>query len=99
MVEPEADLQPRVSCRGDATGPDERIFLPGSWSPIWASSLDAARLDRRSARERERENPPAARQEDMAVELKRLRREKNEVLRQGRESLKRATAFFAKEGS
>ncbi len=49
-------------------------------------------------RERERENPPAARQEDMAVELKRLRCE-NEVLRQGRESLKRATAFFAKEGS
>ncbi len=36
--------------------------------------------------------------EDMAAELKRLRRE-NEVLRQEREILKRATAFFAKEGS
>ena len=34
----------------------------------------------------------------MAAELKRLRRE-NEVLRQEREILKRATAFFAKEGS
>jgi transposase len=34
----------------------------------------------------------------MAAELKRLRRE-NEVLRQEREILKRATAFLAKEGS
>jgi transposase len=41
--------------------------------------------------------PPVDRQEDMAAELKRLRRE-NEVLRQEREILKRATAFFAKEG-
>ncbi len=49
-------------------------------------------------REREMDNPPADRQEDMAAELKRLRRE-NEVLRQEREILKRATAFFAKEGS
>ena len=44
------------------------------------------------------EQPPPDRQEDLAVELKRLRRE-NEVLRQEREILKRATAFFAKEGS
>ncbi len=36
--------------------------------------------------------------EDMAAELKRLRRE-NEILRQEREILKRATAFFAREGS
>jgi transposase len=36
--------------------------------------------------------------EDMAAELKRLRRE-NEVLRQERDILKKATAFFAKEGS
>jgi transposase len=36
--------------------------------------------------------------EDAAAELKRLRRE-NEVLRQERDILKRATAFFAKEGS
>ncbi len=43
---------------------------------------------------------PACRKanEDMSVELKRLRRE-NEILRQEREILKRATAFFAKEGS
>jgi len=39
------------------------------------------------------EEPPPDRQEDMAAELKRLGRE-NEVLRQERESLKRATAFF-----
>lgn len=49
-------------------------------------------------REREMDHPPADRQEDMAAELKRLRRE-NEVLRQEREILKRATAFFVKEGS
>jgi transposase len=53
-------------------------------------------LDRR--REREIDTPPEERQEDMATELKRLRRE-NEILRQEREILKRATAFFAKEGS
>lgn len=49
-------------------------------------------------KEGEREAPPADRQEDMAAELRRLRRE-NEVLRQEREILKRAAAFFAKEGS
>ena len=49
-------------------------------------------------RDRQMEQPPPDRQEDMAAELKRLRRE-NEVLRQEREILKRATAFFAKEGS
>ena len=53
-------------------------------------------IDRR--RDRQIEQPPEGRQEDMAAELKRLRRE-NEVLRQEREILKRATAFFAKEGS
>ena len=49
-------------------------------------------------RERAMNEPPPDRQEDMAAELKRLRRE-NEILRQEREILKRATAFFAKEGS
>ena len=53
-------------------------------------------IDRR--RDRQMEQPPEGRQEDIAAELKRLRRE-NEVLRQEREILKRATAFFAKEGS
>src|SRR5215218_6296678 len=49
-------------------------------------------------RDRQMDEPPPDRQEDMAAELKRLRRE-NEVLRQEREILKKATAFFAKEGS
>ena len=49
-------------------------------------------------RERDLEAPPPERQEDLAAELKRLRRE-NEILRQERDILKRATAFFAKEGS
>ncbi len=51
-----------------------------------------------SHREREIDDPPEERQEDMAAELKRLRRE-NEILRQEREILTKATAFFAKEGS
>ena len=42
------------------------------------------------------ERPPPG--EDIVAELKRLRRE-NEVLRQERDILKKATAFFAKEGS
>ena len=49
-------------------------------------------------RDRQIDLPPQGRQEDMAVELKRLRRE-NEILRQERDILKRATAFFAREGS
>jgi len=53
-------------------------------------------IDRR--RERQIEQPLQDRQEDVAAELKRLRRE-NEILRQERDILKRATAFFAKEGS
>jgi transposase len=53
-------------------------------------------IDRR--RERRIERPPGDGQEDVAAELKRLRRE-NEILRQERDLLKRATAFFAKEGS
>ena len=53
-------------------------------------------IDRR--RERRIAQPPQDREEDVAAELKRLRRE-NEILRQERDILKRATAFFAKEGS
>jgi transposase len=49
-------------------------------------------------RDRQIDHPPPGRQEDMATELKRLRRE-NEILRQERDILKRATAFFAREGS
>jgi transposase len=53
-------------------------------------------IDRR--RERRIEKPPGDSQEDMAAEVKRLRRE-NEILRQERDILKKAKAFFAKEGS
>ena len=42
--------------------------------------------------DRQIDHPPPGRQEDMATELKRLRRE-NEVLRQEGDILKRATAF------
>lgn len=49
-------------------------------------------------RDRQIDAPDRIGLEDAAVELKRLRRE-NEVLRQERDILKRATAFFVKEGS
>src|SRR5919107_6413194 len=51
-------------------------------------------IDRR--RDRLMEQPPPDRQEDMAAELKRLRRE-NEGLRQERDILTRAPALFAQE--
>ena len=41
---------------------------------------------------------PVAAESDVTAELKRLRRE-NEILRQERDILKKATAFFAREGS
>lgn len=49
-------------------------------------------------RDREIELPDKAASQDIASELKRLRRE-NEILRQERDILKKATAFFAREGS
>ena len=57
-------------------------------------------LTRWIGRSRDRKVPAqdGAAQADLAAELKRLRRE-NEVLRQERDILKRATAFFAREGS
>jgi transposase len=58
-------------------------------------------LTRWLSRRRDREMDEADRRppdEDVASELKRLRRE-NDILRQERDILKRATAFFAKEGS
>jgi transposase len=41
---------------------------------------------------------PSATSSEVTAELKRLRRE-NEILRQERDILKKATAFFAREGS
>ena len=69
---------------------------PGARLPGIGLSTRRHWIDRR--RERGIEQPPQDRQEDVAAELKRLRRE-NEILRQERDILKRATAFFAKEGS
>lgn len=50
------------------------------------------------SRDRKPDGSVGSEQVDLAAELKRLRRE-NEVLRQERDILKRATAFFAREGS
>ena len=46
----------------------------------------------------ERAVDPAVSESEVTAELKRLRRE-NEILRQERDILKKATAFFAREGS
>jgi transposase len=45
-----------------------------------------------------RAGDPTAGESDIAAELKRLRRE-SEILRQERDILKKATAFFVREGS
>ena len=50
------------------------------------------------SRDRKAGSVPGSEPVDLAAELKRLRRE-NEILRQERDILKRATAFFAREGS
>lgn len=56
-------------------------------------------LTRWISKHRDRDDPPdKTASQDMMVELKRLRRE-NEILRQERDILKKATAFFAREGS
>ena len=52
----------------------------------------------RYRRDRVDGKPDAGTNEDIVAELKRLRRE-NDVLRQERDILKKATVFFAKEGS
>src|SRR3954447_18397080 len=49
------------------------------------------------SRDRQAVDPSAA-ASDLTAELKRLRRE-NEILRQERDILKKATAFFVREGS
>jgi transposase len=50
------------------------------------------------SRDRQSDDPGGSDQADVTAELKRLRRE-NEILRQERDILKRAAAFFAREGS
>jgi transposase len=50
------------------------------------------------SRDRQSGDPGGSDNADVTAELKRLRRE-NEILRQERDILKRATAFFAREGS
>jgi transposase len=50
------------------------------------------------SRDRRAVDSSTAAERDVTAELKRLRRE-NEILRQERDILKKATAFFAREGS
>jgi transposase len=50
------------------------------------------------SRDQHAADPAMAAANDVTAELKRLRRE-NEILRQERDILKKATAFFAREGS
>jgi transposase len=69
-----------------------------NWLKIGA--VGHSTLTRWIARNRDRQidAPEKGRSEDMTAELKRLRRE-NEILRQEHDSLKKATAFFAREKS
>ena len=60
-------------------------------------TVDAGRWIGRS-RDRRAADPTAAAEGDVTAELKRLRRE-NEILRQERDILKKATAFSARAGS
>jgi transposase len=56
-------------------------------------------LTRWISKRRDRDDPTdKTASQDLTAELKRLRRE-NEILRQERDILKKATVFFAKEGS
>jgi transposase len=50
------------------------------------------------SRDRRADDSGGSAETDTAAELKRLRRQ-NEILRQERDILKKATAFFAREGS
>ncbi len=72
---------------------EEAVRLPVIWElgyrRWFAGSAGAG--DRRAV-------DPSAAASDVTAELKRLRRE-NEILRQERDILKTATAFFAREGS
>jgi transposase len=60
--------------------------------------VNRSTLARWMAEHQDRPSSATPPNEDVMDELKRLRRE-NEVLRQERDILKKATAFFAKEGS
>jgi len=83
--------------RGGAAGGDQRADAArGSGRSGRCLSTLVRWIGRR--RDRLSQMPGEAPQADMAAELKRLRRE-NEILRQERDILKRATAFFAREGS
>ena len=84
---------------------DEAVLLAGTSGRTQREvaedlGVSLSTLVRWIGRRRDRlcEMPGEAPQADMAAELKRLRRE-NEILRQERDILKRATAFFAREGS
>ena len=60
-------------------------------TPIYTSLTDVTSRDRHAI-------DPSGVASDVTAELKRLRRE-NEILRQERDILKKATAFFVREGS
>ena len=82
----QAGLRPAAGTRREvAEDLGDRLYRPCATGSIAAASARST-IRLRSARR------------TVAAALKRLRRE-NEILRQERDILKRATAFFAKEGS
>jgi len=93
----EATIDIRAS-RHESDGSVRSLYQPKTATDDLGIGLST--LVRWIGRSRDRliDEPPKAGSEDVAAELKRLRRE-NEILRQERDILKRATAFFAREGS
>lgn len=83
--------------RGGSAGANKRTHAARSGRRSWIGLSTLVRWIGRS-RDRLIDEPTTAGLEDVAAELKRLRRE-NEILRQEREILKRAATFFAEEGS
>ena len=96
--------EPDVVVVGEASSGEEAVRLAqtsGRTQREIASDLGIglSTLVRWIGRSRDRQAvDPLATQSDITAELKRLRRE-NEILRQERDILKKATAFFAREGS
>ena len=82
----------RSAWHGPAAEPGGRLRA------IWALAYSTLTRWISQRRDQDIDLPDRSVSQDMASELKQLRRE-NEVLRQERDILKKATAFFAREGN
>jgi transposase len=87
------EFEEEAGCLVQTSGRTQREIADDLGIGLWTLvRWIGRRRDRRAA------DPATAAESDVTAELKRLRRE-NEILRQERDILKKATAFFAREGS